>query len=104
MGHDRRSSPQALLLLATLLERPQAWRHGYELSLETDLKSGTLYPILMRLGERGFLEVKSEPSSLPGRPPRRRVRLTPSGVAFASAELARAEQTPALALPERGRA
>ncbi len=32
--------------------RPSAWRHGYDLARETGLKSGTLYPILVRLADR----------------------------------------------------
>jgi DNA-binding PadR family transcriptional regulator len=88
MTRERRSSPQTLSLLQALLERPRAWRHGYDLSTETQLKSGTLYPVLMRLFDRGFLEAKWEPSELAGRPPRRLYRLTGAGVTFARAELA----------------
>lgn len=84
----RKSSAQTLLLLAAFLERPLAWRHGYELSTETELKAGTLYPVLMRLHDRGFLDSKWEPSELPGRPARRMYRLTTQGKAFAKEELA----------------
>ena len=44
------------ILLSTLLESPRAWRHGYDISKETGLKAGTLYPLLMRLSDdlRGF--------------------------------------------------
>jgi PadR family transcriptional regulator, regulatory protein PadR len=88
MTRERRSSPQTLTLLAALLERPRAWRHGYDLSAETELQSGTLYPVLMRLHDRGLLEAKWEPSEIAGRPPRRMVRLTGAGASFARAELA----------------
>lgn len=88
MARERRSSPQTLALLAALLEQPRSWRHGYDLSAETNLKSGTLYPVLMRLSERGFLDSKWEPSEMPGRPPRRMYRLNAKGVAFAREELA----------------
>jgi DNA-binding PadR family transcriptional regulator len=37
-----------------LEQRPRAWQYGYELSQITELKSGTLYPILMRLSDRGL--------------------------------------------------
>ena len=104
MTRERRSSPQTLLLLSAFLERPRVWRHGYELSAETQLKSGTIYPALMRLGDRGFLDDKTEPSSLPGRPPRRLYRLTTSGLAFAKAELSAAEQLLTAAHPLPGRA
>src|SRR5689334_14099369 len=88
MTRERRSSPQTLAVLAEFVARPRAWRHGYDLSTETGLKSGTLYPVLMRLGDRGFLESKWEPSDLPGRPPRRMYKLTAAGAAFAREELA----------------
>ncbi|PTT79495.1 PadR family transcriptional regulator, partial [Pseudomonas sp. HMWF010] len=38
-------SRQTSVVLAALLEQPQAWRYGYDLSKETGLKSGTLYPL-----------------------------------------------------------
>jgi len=59
------------------------WRHGYDLAKETDLQSGTLYPILMRLAEQGLLEEDWEPSETPGRPPRHIYRLTSTGRAVA---------------------
>jgi PadR family transcriptional regulator, regulatory protein PadR len=37
--------------------------YGYELSRETGLASGTLYPILMRLSEQKLLETDWEPSN-----------------------------------------
>jgi PadR family transcriptional regulator PadR len=79
MERERRSSPQTLTILQTLSAQPRAWRHGYDLSVETQLKSGTLYPVLMRLSDRGFLDSKWEESELPGRPPRRMYRLTALG-------------------------
>lgn len=87
MKRERRSSAQTLSIFEALLAQPRAWRHGYDLSTETELKSGTLYPVLMRLYERGFLESKWEESELPGRPPRRMYRLTTKGVAYAKSEL-----------------
>jgi DNA-binding PadR family transcriptional regulator len=92
MTRERRSSPQTLTLLAALLDQPRTWRHGYDLSSETQLKSGTLYPVMMRLSERGFLDSKWEASELPGRPPRRMYRLTAKGLSFAKEQLAEAEQ------------
>ncbi len=88
MARERRASAQTLSLLEALLSQPRTWRHGYDLSLETDLKSGTLYPVLARLSERGFLESKWEESELAGRPPRRMYRLNAKGLAYARAELA----------------
>lgn len=88
MRRERRSSPQTLTLLEALLAQPRAWRHGYDLSLETELKSGTLYPVLMRLSDRGFLDSKWVESEIAGRPPRRMYKLNANGLAFARAELA----------------
>jgi len=52
-----------------------AWRHGYDLLKELDLKAGTLYPILMRLCDRGVLEATWEADPPAGRPPRHLYRL-----------------------------
>ena len=79
MGSPIRRSPQTFSLLSALLERPAEWRYGYDLSRETDLKSGTLYPILMRLAERGWLESRWEDAEEEGRPRRHMYRLTGAG-------------------------
>ncbi len=60
-----------------------SWRYGYELSKLIGLSSGTLYPLLIRLHERGLLEAKWVEAERPGRPPRHAYRLSQSGVAFA---------------------
>jgi PadR family transcriptional regulator, regulatory protein PadR len=77
------ASKQTALLLSTLLEHPSEWRHGYGISQLTGLKSGTLYPLLMRLEEQGFLESKWQETGRPGSPPRHMYRLTQSGRVFA---------------------
>ena len=79
-----RTSPQTLLLLESLLQGPAEWRYGYDLSRETGLKSGTLYPILMRLAERTLLETQWEAGE-PGKPPRHMYRFTPEGLKLARA-------------------
>lgn len=56
--------------------------HGYALMKATGLKSGTLYPILMRLTDRGLLKADWEKPELTGRPPRQRYQLTPQGRAY----------------------
>ena len=89
-------SPQTRTLLAALLDRAQAWRHGYDLSKETGLRSGTLYPLLIRLTEQGFLEARWEGSDRMGLPPRHVYRLTGAGVALAQ------EQRHSQAAPVRG--
>ena len=79
----RKCSPQTLALLAALMDQPRTWQHGYELSKATGLKSGTLYPILVRLSDQGFLDSRWEDAEQPGRPPRHVYRLTASGLALA---------------------
>lgn len=91
MARPPNRSPQTRLVLATFLERPAAWRHGYDVSRQTDLPSGTLYPILMRLSAQGLLEEDWEPSDAPGRPLRHIYRLTTPGVTVAR-ELASASR------------
>jgi DNA-binding PadR family transcriptional regulator len=70
---------------------PAAWRYGYDLCQELGLKAGSMYPILMRLADRGLLETTWEPGPPPGRPPRHLYRLTGSGLDLA-AQLA--DETP----------
>src|SRR5437667_9186632 len=71
-----RISPQTHRVLERFAERPAAWCYGYELSRETGLKSGTLYPILMRLAKFSLLETKWVTTE-DGVPPRHTYRLTP---------------------------
>jgi PadR family transcriptional regulator, regulatory protein PadR len=77
-----RMSPQTVLLLTEFLEAPSDWKYGYDISRATGLKSGTLYPILMRLADRAFLETRWETTEA-GKPPRHMYRLTPSGLQLA---------------------
>src|ERR1700685_1416221 len=76
-----RLSPQTLRVLERFIESPTAWRYGYELSRETGLKSGTLYPILMRLAKFSLLETKWVTTE-DGVPPRHPYMLTPKGIAL----------------------
>ena len=77
-----RLSPQTLLVLDAFLQDSLEWKYGYEISRGTGLKSGTLYPILMRMAERRLLETEWERAE-PGRPARHMYRLTPEGTQFA---------------------
>jgi DNA-binding PadR family transcriptional regulator len=65
------------------MERPSEWRYGYDISRQTGLKSGTLYPLLMRLSEQGLLEDAWQEAQQPGRPPRHVYRLTSDGLDIA---------------------
>jgi DNA-binding PadR family transcriptional regulator len=88
MARKPNTSRQTEALLSTFLERPVEWRHGYDLSRDVGLQSGTLYPILMRLKEQGWLESQWEEQPPPGRPPRHFYRLTSAGRENARAQLA----------------
>ena len=77
-----RLSPQTLQVLDAFLQETTEWKYGYDISRNTGLKSGTLYPILMRLAERRLLETSWETAEI-GKPPRHLYRLTPDGLRFA---------------------
>jgi PadR family transcriptional regulator, regulatory protein PadR len=85
---DRKLSPQALSVLTVLCAEPLMWRHGYDIARETGLKSGTLYPILIRLADHGWLEAGWEDEQPAGRPRRHLYRLTSEGLAHGGEALA----------------
>jgi PadR family transcriptional regulator PadR len=93
----RRPSPQTTAVVAALVADADRWRHGYDLMRELAIKAGSLYPILIRLGERGLVESSWEESPAPGRPARHLYRLTAAGVRFAAD--ATAPQVPAATEP-----
>jgi PadR family transcriptional regulator len=84
-----RLSPETLTVLESFMARPTEWRYGYELSRQTALKSGTLYPILMRLEKCALLEAKWV-TTASGVPPRHTYRLTSSGLEVARSKLSEA--------------
>ncbi|WP_436534409.1 PadR family transcriptional regulator [Actinoplanes sp. HUAS TT8] len=100
MVRSRRPSAQTLLVLNALVREPAEWRYGYELGRQVGLKAGSLYPILIRLCDRGLLEASWESDPTPGRPPRHLYRLTGDGVRLAADAVA--ESAPA-ATPVRPR-
>jgi DNA-binding IclR family transcriptional regulator len=59
MSSRLRLTPQTIQVLDAFLEDPREWRYGYDISRNTGLKSGTLYPILMRLAEYKLLDIHS---------------------------------------------
>jgi DNA-binding PadR family transcriptional regulator len=87
MSRLRRPSKQTMAVLLALAEAPATWRYGYELCQQLGLKAGSMYPILMRLADRGLLETAWDSDVRAGRPPRHLYRLTGAGVDLA-AELA----------------
>lgn len=79
MTRTRRPSEQTLAVLSALAAIGDDWLYGLELSELTGLKSGSLYPILIRLDERGLLESRWLAPAAPGRPQRHAYRLLPEG-------------------------
>jgi PadR family transcriptional regulator, regulatory protein PadR len=97
---SRRPSRQTVAVLTAMAADPAEWRYGYELGREVGLKAGSLYPILMRLSDRGLLEATWETHPPQGRPPRHLYRLTGAGVRLAE-DVAPAV-APAKTEPRRG--
>ena len=85
MLRKRALSLHARAVLAVLLDARGKWSHGYELARVADVKSGTLYPLLIRLEAQGYLEAEWQQPNEAGRPPRHAYRLTASGVQLARA-------------------
>ncbi|WP_078863872.1 helix-turn-helix transcriptional regulator [Streptomyces sp. AcH 505] len=72
------------VLLAATGDTP-AW--GLSICRDADLGSGTVYPILDRLAERGWITSREESDPHPGRPPRRYYELTGTGRSLARSAL-----------------
>ena len=85
MTRSRAPSQQTVAVLHALAANPAAWRYGYELGQQVGLKAGSLYPILIRLADRGLLETRWE-APPPGRPARHLYRLTQAGLDLAAAQ------------------
>jgi len=90
MTHARRPSAQTAAVLQALAEDPSSWRYGYDLCTQLGLQAGSIYPILIRLADRGLLETSWETERVPGRPARHLYRLTGAGRAYAGSAAAAA--------------
>lgn len=89
---------------AALMSAPDAKHWGYELSRQTGVRSGVLYPILGRLLDYGWLaDGWEDPATIDGkRPPRRYYTLTEAGMEELGAVAMRAEsRAPAFAYRPR---
>jgi PadR family transcriptional regulator len=93
MARLRRPSAQTVAVVLALAREPASWHYGYQLCQDLGLKAGSVYPILMRLADRGLLETAWERDAPEGRPPRHLYRLTGPGRALAG-ELAAAAKAP----------
>lgn len=83
MARNRALSTPARNVLAILAQAAGRWRHGYELCTQAGIKSGTLYPLLIRLEAQGHLEAEWQAPAEPGRPARHAYRLTAAGLQLA---------------------
>ncbi len=81
MTRHRIASQSTRRVLKELRKNPQ---YGYAIMKAAGLKSGTLYPILMRLKNRGLLQATWEPPQAPGRPQRQIYTLTAQGQQYAN--------------------
>lgn len=84
----------ALVLVAIALMADASGRHwGYELSKQSGVRSGVMYPLLQRMLEQGWLADGWEDQAQAGRtkrPPRRYYELTDKGKAALGAVIAEA--------------
>ena len=85
MIRTRRPSAQTVAILRALAGDPDRWRYGYDLCTELGLQAGSMYPILIRLADRGLLETSWETERVPGRPARHLYRITAAGREYAAA-------------------
>lgn len=84
-----RMTTQTLQVLALFLEDASTEWYGFGLVERAKIKSGTLYPILIRLEKAGWLASRMEEvdPQVVGRPPRRLYSLTGEGERAARQEL-----------------
>jgi PadR family transcriptional regulator, regulatory protein PadR len=111
MRRPRKPTPQTIAVVVALADNPAGWSHGYHLCRQLGLKAGTVYPILMRLAERGQVETAWETDPPSGRPARHLYRLTGEGARFAeelrtaaAAEIPRASRSGGVIRPALGEA
>ena len=106
MGSAPLMTIPTLSVLSSLLDCGSDVVYGLEIARATDLKSGTLYPILARLERAGWVESSWEKveASEAGRPRRRYYRLTGEGAESAARALneASVRLRPGLLRPNEG--
>ena len=94
------------MVLRSLLEKPAEKRYGLELCAEAGLQSGTVYPILTRLEQAGWVHSTWEDPEVhqaEGRPRRRYYMLSEEGAAQARQALAEISSRHARAIWARPR-
>ncbi|GAA1028070.1 hypothetical protein GCM10009557_11740 [Virgisporangium ochraceum] len=88
-------------VLAALLADPTGEHYGLQLMQQTGIASGTLYPVLTRLQNAGWLTARweDEDPSDAGRPVRRYYQLTAEGAEQARTALAELRAQTAVGTP-----
>jgi PadR family transcriptional regulator PadR len=82
----QRMTTTVRIVLSAFLENPDAELYGLQIQDDTALSKGTVYPILHRMVEAGWLASRTEGSDYNSpRPPRKYYRLTEQGLAVARA-------------------
>jgi DNA-binding MarR family transcriptional regulator len=83
----RRVTAATLDVLGIFVSDAPSDQHGFNLARRARRPTGTIYPILMRLEEMGWLESRWDEDTPAGRPRRRLYHLTEAGLAGATALL-----------------
>ena len=83
-------TPKMAAVIKVFLEDPEQPRYGFELMRRTGQPSGTLYPILAKLEQAGWLIGGKEDIDphAEGRPPRRNYLIVGAAIAVARTQLA----------------
>ncbi|MYT83039.1 Predicted transcriptional regulators [Streptomyces sp. MnatMP-M77] len=79
MATPRLTKPTIGVLEVLLSARDDNPAWGLKICMDADLGSGTVYPILERLSNHGWVTSWTETEPHPGRPPRRFYQLTGMG-------------------------
>ena len=95
MGVEPRMSMQTLRVLKVLLDEPLAEHFGLEISRKAGLPTGSIYPILARLEQAGWLESAWEDIDpvVAGRRRRRYYKLSSDGAEKARHAVREAQQS-----------
>jgi len=88
MSTPRLTKPTIAVLEVLLASTDDAPAWGLSICRDADLGSGTVYPILERLRDRGWVTTRTEEEPHPGRPPRTYYSLSSIGRAESRVALA----------------
>jgi len=99
MNSPRRVTAATLDVLDAFVADAPDDQHGFRLARRTRRPAGTIYPILVRLEEMGWLASRWDENTPEGRPRRRLYHLTEAGLAGATALLAERRGRPVSSSP-----